>query len=76
MLLKELRDYLKEQKVVSLQDAAVHFSMQESALLGLLKIFEKKGEIRQINLESFSCSGECGKNCTHCDQKIFEWIGV
>ncbi len=71
MILSELRDYIKTQRRVVLQDLVVHFAVDAEALRGMLTLLSSKGKVRKTSLES-----NCGTTCCKCDPaltEIYEW---
>ncbi|RMG31223.1 MAG: sugar metabolism transcriptional regulator [Gammaproteobacteria bacterium] len=72
MILTELRDYLREHGQASLQDMAVRFDMDASALRGALEHWIRKGKVRRLP-PGTPCSG-----CTSCAPdtvELYAWVG-
>lgn len=71
MILKDVKNYVKARRQVSLEDAAMHFDAQPEAMQGMLDYWVGKGRlIRQS--ASAPCSGSCcsvGKD----GQLIYRW---
>ena len=63
MLLK-LRDFIKREKIVSLQQLARNFNLDTQALAPMLAIWQKKGVI-----VAYEQAGGCQSSCLRCDQK-------
>lgn len=59
-MLIELRDYIHQQGLVSSQQLAREFQIDEKALTPMLAIWLKKGVIQECNAQSPSCSSGCG----------------
>jgi len=71
MILSELRDYLKTNKRVTLNELVIHFDMDADALRGLLGKWISKGKVAQLPVNS-----ACGTRCCKCDPtltEIYEW---
>ncbi|ATA24154.1 hypothetical protein BIY26_01205 [Brenneria goodwinii] len=74
MSLIELRDYVRQQKKVSLQDISSAFHTDPGVIEGMLDIWVQKGKIRLHQAES---GGKCG-SCCSCDKGLsqyYEWAG-
>ncbi len=74
MILSELRDYLKQQRRLSLLDMANHFDMDADALRGMLVKWVNKGKVRKLSTDK-----ACGTSCCKCDPamtELYEWIDV
>lgn len=72
MILSELRDYLKQQRRLSLLEMANHFDTDADALRGMLRKWISKGKVRRLNLGSV-----CGTGCCKCDPamtELYEWV--
>ncbi|MFA6053573.1 MAG: FeoC-like transcriptional regulator [Methylobacter sp.] len=72
MILSDLRDYLIQQRRVTLSDLAVHFNMDADALRGMLGKWISKGKVRKLSVDS-----SCGTRCCKCDPaltELYEWI--
>ena len=61
-MLRDIRNYIREHRKVSLQDIAVHFGMDESALTPILDRFEADGSIKIVVEEK--CAG-CTMSCIY-----------
>ena len=61
-MLRDIRNYIKEHREVSLQDIAVHFEMDESALKPILNRFESDGSIKIVTEKK--CEG-CTMSCMY-----------
>lgn len=73
MVLTELRDYLATRKRASIVDIAGHFSMEISAMEGMLATWMSKGRVRRLK-DHLPC-GTCGK-CESSITDIYEWVGI
>lgn len=72
MILSELRDYLQQNRRVSLNDLVLHFDVDADALRGMLSRWISKGKVRQALAET-----GCGTSCCKCDPlltEIYEWV--
>ncbi len=61
-MIREIKNYIKERSKVSLSDLKIHFKIDESALIPILKTLEKK---QNIIIEKKSC----GAGCASCECK-------
>ncbi|MEA2011687.1 MAG: FeoC-like transcriptional regulator [Verrucomicrobiota bacterium] len=68
-MLREIKDYIKEHKKVTLADISIHFDLQSSALEGILQKIESKGNIKIVKAQVCSgCIGcSCGKKADNTD---------
>ena len=73
MILTDLRNYIKENHPISLNQLAVHFDMDAESLLPLLEHWEHKGVI-QKKVSATSCSGCSG--CKHDLPIIYDWANT
>ena len=72
MILSDLRNYLKQQHRVALNDLVNHFDMEADALRGMLGKWISKGKVKKLSLEK-----GCGTTCCKCDEtltEIYEWV--
>jgi len=73
MILSDVRDYLKQQQRISLQELANHFDIEADALRGMLAKWIAKGKVKQVDM-----GAACGTTCCKCDAamtEIYEWLG-
>lgn len=72
MILSEIEQYLSQCRRASLADLCNHFDTAPDAMRGMLGIWERKGKVRQLPLES-----ACGEACCKCDPasiEIYDWV--
>jgi putative ferrous iron transport protein C len=72
MILSELRDYIRQQKRVTLHDLVIHFNIEADALRGMLDKWIHKGKIKKISPDA----SKCGTSCCKCDPtltELYEW---
>lgn len=73
-MLRELRDYVRERRQVSLSEAAIHFSSAPDAVRAMFDVWIRKGHIgRWLKTEA------CGTSCVQCDPaavEIYFWKGT
>ncbi len=62
MIMRELKQYIKERKHVQLDEVATHFNMAPSAIEGMLSLYVKKGKIREDKQPHCSGCTSCAKN--------------
>ena len=68
-MLREIKELFQERKTISLNDLAIHFKIQESAMDGILEKLVKKDFIEHLNTECFACSSSCS-SCSFASEKI------
>jgi putative ferrous iron transport protein C len=71
MILSELRDYIRAQRRVILNDLIIHFNVDAEALRGMLSKLVSKGKVKKTSAEN-----NCGTSCCKCDPamtEIYEW---
>lgn len=72
MILSELRNYLKENKRVTLNEVVIHFDVDADALRGMIERWIRKGKVQLLP------SGDgCGSTCHKCDptlSEVYEWV--
>ncbi len=72
MILSDLKNYIQEQKRVSLIDLTNHFHIDADALRAMLGKWVSKGKVKKTALDT-----ACGTSCCKCDTamtEIYEWI--
>ncbi|MBR1777719.1 MAG: hypothetical protein IJ752_03935 [Alphaproteobacteria bacterium] len=72
MILLEIRDYVKEQGQVSLQDAAVKFDLPEETAAQMLAHWEKKGKIVQAEKTCGACCS-CSQKTNRSCRTVYLW---
>lgn len=71
MILSDIRNYVKSRGQVTLNDIAIHFDSESSAMEGMLQRWVDKGIIEKKRLTS-----SCGEGCQQCgvsDSLMFVW---
>lgn len=71
MMIREISDYIKENKQVPLRDLAYHFKLEESIASDMLQRLVEKGRIRELD-SGTPCSGGCTQ-CSPQTVRIFVW---
>jgi hypothetical protein len=71
MNLIELRDYIRDQKRVSLLDVSTHFKSEPQVVSGMLDIWLQKNKIVTYVTKSAKCGGCCC--CDPASNQIYEW---
>lgn len=71
----ELKEYLKDRNVVSLNDLGLHFKVSAETLEPMLEQWIRKGKLRKE-----SSGGSCGEKHSACScggsrQSWYQWIG-
>ncbi|THF63254.1 FeoC-like transcriptional regulator [Pseudothauera rhizosphaerae] len=72
MILSRLTDHLRSHGRASLADLARALDTTPDALEGMLKLLERKGQVRR--LEGAPCPGGCCK-CDPATLTLYEWAG-
>jgi hypothetical protein len=73
MLLTDVKSYLAACGQASLNDLAMHFTMDPQAMKGILDTWIAKGRARRVS-DRLPC-GSCGK-CESSKTDIYEWVGA
>ncbi len=68
MILLELRDYIKEHKMVRLSDLARHFDIPESAVQPMVEHWVRKGNVVAQKMQDIVATNGCssGGSCSSC----------
>ena len=61
-MLTKIKNYVESRGMVSLQDIALHFDVQPSAMQGMLQVWVNKGALKVS-----SAAADCNSNCGRCD---------
>ena len=72
MILTDLKKYIRQRKLATLQDIAFHFKMEPETIRFMLEIWQTKGKIRR-----HANNSGCAKGCCQCDAatiETYEWI--
>jgi DeoR/GlpR family transcriptional regulator of sugar metabolism len=72
MDLIQLKHYLRERKIVPLQDVALHFKAEIETVRPLLETWMKKGKLQKQNGSLGACKGCC--KCDPATIELYEWI--
>ena len=70
MILKDIRNYLKQRKQASLTDIALHTNADAEAVKGMLDVLIRRGEV-SLAQSTFACQSSCGQ-CT-ANSDIYFW---
>ncbi len=73
MILRELRDFIREQGQVPLLELRLHFGVDEATLRDMLRTLEAKGLIRKLPAGT-ACAGGCTR-CAPDTVEIYAWNG-
>jgi hypothetical protein len=68
----EIRKYLHQRKLATLNDIAVHFRMTADAVRPMLDLWMKKGKVKK-----HENGPGCSRGCCKCDPatlEIYEWL--
>lgn len=72
MDLIKLKNYLRERKLVPLQDVAMHFRVDVDAVRPMLEVWVNKGKAKR-HKNNIGCQKGCGK-CDPASIETYEWI--
>jgi len=75
MILAQIKQYLRQQRQVSLWDLAKRFNSEPTALLPMLELWIRKGQLLKCETK-FSCATKCHQ-CRQCDPlmlELFQWV--
>ena len=59
MDLIQVKQYLRERKIVPLRDMALHFRVEVDTLRPLLETWVRKGKVRKLPGSTAACKGCC-----------------
>ena len=71
MILRDMKEYLKENKQASLKNIAHHFKSSPDATREMLEHWVRKGKVNHSNAKP-----SCGESCSNCDvleEDIYTW---
>ena len=71
MILTDIRKYLSERNIVSLQDLSLHFKIDPDAMQGMLEHWVRKAKVKKV-AQDVSCTG-CCKACTARQVELYQW---
>ena len=69
-MLRELRNFVKERKYVTLSEMAIHLQMEESAVEGMAEQLIRRGYIKKVNAFP-KCKG-CIEERS-CGNILYKW---
>ena len=72
MILRDIKDYLSQQRMASIAELSLHFGVDRDAMRGMLDHWIRKGRLHRLSQEK-SCSGCCGE-CESNHLEMYEWI--
>jgi putative ferrous iron transport protein C len=72
MILSELKEYMEQYRVVSMEDLVVHFDMDPNTLREMLAVWERKGKVRKVQDVEERCQ-QCAK-CQILALELYEWL--
>lgn len=73
MSLLEIKNYLQQVKIASIEKLSAHFKCDSGVLRNMMSHWLRKGCIRQF-VQSSACGKTCGKCATPPVVEIYEWI--
>jgi len=72
MILRELRDYIKQRNQVEIGEIASHFDTDPDALRGMIDHMIRKGQVQKLSCGSACSSSSC---CSVAISEVFQWTG-
>jgi uncharacterized protein YbaP (TraB family) len=73
MILSELKDYMVEKHIVSLQELLEHFDVDQETMEEMLNVWIKKGKVVKLENIPMGC-GKCAQ-CHHFpSDEFYEWV--
>lgn len=76
MSLLELKEYLQNRNIVSINDLSVHFRTSPETLEPMLEHWIRKGKLRKEESPGGSCGGKHSTcSCGDSEQIWYQWIG-
>ena len=74
MILTDIRDYIKDRKMVSLGDLNMHFRTSPDEMRGMLGQWIKKGKVIKHKAKAGGCHG-CKLCACHDNEnlEVYEW---
>ena len=76
MSLLELKEYLKNRNVVSINDLCIHFRTSPETLEPMLEHWIRKGKLLRKESSGGSCGGKHSTcSCGDSEQVWYQWIG-
>lgn len=73
MDLLQVKHYLRERRIVPLQDVAVHFRVEVDTVRPLLELWVNKGKAKKHVGAAGTCKGCC--KCDPATLETYEWTG-
>ncbi len=71
MDLIQVKQYLRERKIVPLRDMALHFRVEVDTLRPLLETWVRKGKVRKLPGSTAACKGCC--TCDPATIELYAW---
>lgn len=77
MILLDIKNYIIQQKEVTLPQLAMHFQMPESAIENMMEIWVQKNIIEKLTLTcgTFSDNSDCGGCSDNCQTQLIQQMG-
>ncbi|WP_459924074.1 FeoC-like transcriptional regulator [Desulfatiferula olefinivorans] len=74
MTLSDIKQYVIANRRVNLDDLALHFDADPSAVEGMMDVWVRKGRVSRSDIKPL-CTGGCSA-CTQCGSRfvIYEWV--
>jgi hypothetical protein len=74
MDLLQVKHYLRERRIVPLQDVALHFRVDVETVKPLLELWVGKGKVKKhAGADAGTCKGCC--KCDPATLETYEWTG-
>jgi putative ferrous iron transport protein C len=72
MILITLKQYLKQQRLVSMLELTQHFNVDSDIIRSMLQLFIRKGNV-QKKTKTNLCGSKCAKCHPHMTE-LYEWV--
>ena len=73
-MLLALINFFKEREIISLSELLKYFDIQQSALMEMLSLLERKGYIKKINVNCNNCISNCNTCPFLKDKDYYQYI--
>ncbi len=71
MILKDVRDYVRDRGLASVSDIALHFKAEPDTVRAMLLIWLRKGQVSRL-----AATSGCGSGCHQCapaETEVYAW---
>lgn len=74
MIPSHLKHYLKKHKRVTLNDIALHFDKDPSAVSSMMNVWVVKGKVKICTIGN-ACKHCCSPSCDSHGMTVYQWVG-